>query len=75
MELMDECRKDITPVLNELRPGQNGEHFADNIFICIFMNENHNILIQISLKFILKGPYDNGSPLVQLMTFSRQAII
>ena len=29
---------------NILRPGQNSHHFADNIFKCIFMNENVWIL-------------------------------
>ena len=37
-------------------PGQNGCHFADNILKCIFMNEKFCISIQISLKFIPKGP-------------------
>ena len=32
---------------------------ADDIFKCIFMNENVRILIQISLKFVPKGPIDN----------------
>ena len=32
-------------------PGQNGHPFADDIFICIFLNENVLILIKISLKF------------------------
>ena len=27
-------------VINSSPPGQNGHHFADDIFICIFMNEN-----------------------------------
>ena len=31
-----------------LMPQQNGCHFADNIFKCIFYSENYNILIQIS---------------------------
>ena len=26
--------------LNTLRPRQNGRHFADDIFKCIFLNEN-----------------------------------
>ena len=26
--------------INTLRPRQNGQHFLDNIFKCIFMNEN-----------------------------------
>ena len=42
-----------------MSPGQNGRHFADDIFRCIFMNEKFYILIKISLKFIPKGPIDN----------------
>ena len=38
---------------------QNGHHFADDIFECIFLNEIIFILIQISLKFVPKGPIDN----------------
>ena len=40
---------------------------ADDTFKCIFMNEKLCILIQISLKFFLKGPIDNKSSLVQIM--------
>ena len=32
---------------------------ADDIFKRIFLNENIRITIQISLKFVLKGPVDN----------------
>ena len=39
-------------LLNILRPRQNGCHFADNIFKCIFLNENVWISLEISLKFI-----------------------
>ena len=41
-------------------PGQNGRHFADVIFRCIFMNEKFCILIKISQKFVPKGPIDNN---------------
>ena len=37
---------------------------ADDIFICILMNEMFCILIQISLKFVPKGPIDSKSMLV-----------
>ena len=37
---------------------------ADNIFKCIFLNENDRILIQISLKFVPAGPIDNKTALV-----------
>ena len=45
---------------------------ADNIFKCIFMNEKLRILIQISLKFVPKGPIDNMSALVQVMAWRRR---
>ena len=41
---------------NTLRPIQNGRHFAEDIFKCIFLNENAWIPIKISLKFVFKGP-------------------
>ena len=40
---------------------QNCHHFTDNIFKCIFMNENVCILIEISLKCVPIGS-DNGLP-------------
>ena len=41
-----------TPVSNLSPPGQNGCHSTDDIFRCIFMNENFCILIKISLNFV-----------------------
>ena len=38
--------------------------FADDIFKCIFLNENVWISIKISLKFVPKGPIDNILALV-----------
>ena len=46
-------------VINSLRPRQNGRRFADDLFKCIFLNENARISIKISLKFIPKGPINN----------------
>ena len=43
---------------------KNGRHFADDIFWCIFVNEEFCILIQISLKFVPKGPIDNNPALL-----------
>ena len=51
-------------MFNILRSRQNGCHFADCIFICIFLNGNLSILIQMSLKFVPKGVIDNNSTLV-----------
>ena len=53
--------------VNTLRPRQNGRHFADDIFNCIFANENIQISIKISLKFIPKGLIDNIPALNQLV--------
>ena len=38
--------------------------FADDIFKCIFLNENIRIAIQFSLKFVPEDPIDNTSVLV-----------
>ena len=56
---------------NTLRPRQNGRHFADDVFICIFLNENVWILLKISLKFVPKGPINNIPALVQIMAWRR----
>ena len=56
---------------NTLRPRQNGRHFADDIFKCIFVIENVWILIKISLKFVPKGPIPNIPTLVQIMAWCR----
>ena len=44
---------------------------ADDIFKHIFLNENVRIFIQISLKFVPKGPIDNKSVLVQVVAWCR----
>ena len=56
---------------NTLRPRQNGRHFPDYIFKCIFLNENVLISIKFSLKFIPKGPINNIPALVQIMAWRR----
>ena len=40
---------------------------ADDIFKCIFLNENDRIAIQISLKFAPDSPIDNNPPLIILI--------
>ena len=44
---------------------------ADNIFKCIFLNENDRIPIQISLKFVPRSQIDNKPALVQAMAWRR----
>ena len=56
---------------NKLRPRQNGCHFTDDIFKCIFLNENVWISIKISLSFVPKGSINNISALVQIMAWCR----
>ena len=50
---------------------QDGRHFPDNIFKCIFMNEKFSILSQISLKFVRKDPISNIPALVRTMAWRR----
>ena len=50
----------VSPLnINTLRPRQDGRLFPDDIFKCIFLNENVLIPIKISLKFVPKGPINN----------------
>ena len=59
--------------VNTLRPRQNGRRFPDDIFSFIFLNENVQIAINISLKFVPRVPINNIPALVQ--PARRQAII
>ena len=59
------------PMINTLRPRQNGRHFPDNTFRHIFWNENGRISIKFSLKFVSKGPLNKIPALVQLMAWCR----
>ena len=44
---------------------------TDDICICIFLNENDNIPIEISLKLVPRGPINNKSAFVQVMAWRR----
>ena len=57
--------------LNTLRPRQSSRHFPDDIFKCIFLNENAWISIKISLKFVPNGPINKIPALVQIMAWRR----
>ena len=52
-----------------MRLRQNGRHFTDSIFKCIFLNENVWIPNNISLKFVPKRPINNFPALVQIMAW------
>ena len=53
--------------LNTLRPRRNGSDFADDIFKCVFLNENVSIPIKISLKFVPNHSMDNIPALVEII--------
>ena len=50
-------------------PRQNGDHFPGDIFKPIFLNENIQISINVSLNFVPYGPIDYKSALVQIMAW------
>ena len=58
--------------LNSSPPGQNGRHFADDIFRRVFVNEKLCTLIKISLNFVPRDPIDNNTALVQVMAWRRR---
>ena len=65
--LLDELHdlRQATP-LREMTPFMEGNskygcHFADDIFSCIFLNENDCTSVQNSLKFVSEGPIDKFS--------------
>ena len=57
--------------LNTLRQRQNGHQIPDDIFKCIFLNENIWISLNISLKFVPKSLIENMAALVQTMAWRR----
>ena len=59
------------PFVNTLRSRLNCRHFTDDIFKCIFFNENVWISLKISLKFVPKVPINNNLALVQIMAKHR----
>ena len=54
-----------------LRLRQNGCHFADDIFKCIFLNEKFRISNSISLNYVPYDLIDSISSLVQIMAWRR----
>ena len=59
--------------INTLRPRQNVRHFPDDIFKCVFMNDNVWNLLHISLKFFPRVRINNIPALVQIMACADQA--
>ena len=57
--------------VNSLRPRLNRRPPSDDIFKCIFLNENEWISPKISLKFVPKVRINNIPALVQIMAWRR----
>ena len=51
----------LVPEVNILRPEENGHHFVNYIFKCIFWKENVLILIQFSVEIVPKGSIVNNA--------------
>ena len=49
----------------------NGLHLSDDIFKCISLNQNVWISIEISLRYVPKGPISNNPALIQIMAWRR----
>ena len=65
MHCSSDSNCDVVRVPHEhIEAETNGRHFADDILKCIFLNENVWIPIEISLKFVPKGPIGNIPALV-----------
>ena len=69
IDIVSEPSRGTVFLFNTWRPRQNGRHFADDIFKCIFVDENVWIPIKISMKFVPKGPINKISALVQIMAW------
>ena len=69
--LSESLQRNQEKMFNTLRPRQNGRHFADDMFKCIFLNENVWIPIKISLTFVPEGRINNIPALVQIMAWRR----
>ena len=54
-----------------LRPRQNGRHFADDVFKCIFLNEIYEFHLRFQLNFVPEVPVNNIPALVQIMAWRR----
>ena len=55
--------------INSSPPDKMATILADNIFNCIFMNENDTIPIQLSLHYVSRSPIDNKPALAQVLAW------
>ena len=65
----EHCSQLVQELINTLRLRQNGRHFPDDIFKLHFLDDNVQISIKISLKFVPNGPINDIPALVQIMAW------
>ena len=65
------CRSEVAFLAVTLKPRQHGWHYPDDIFKCIFLDENVIIPIDISLKFVPQVPINKIPALIQIMALRR----
>ena len=56
-------------IITTLLPRQSGPYFHDDIFKCVFLNENVWISIENSPNFVAEGPINNITVLFQIMAW------
>ena len=54
----------IINIINTLKPPQNGNFFADDIFKYFFLNKNFKIATKFSLSYVALGIVENKPALV-----------
>ena len=62
---------DLIYFCKTLRLRQNGRHLPDDIFKCLFLNENVSVAIKIVLWFVAEGPINSIPALFQVMAWRR----
>ena len=61
----------LNVLINSSPHGQMAAILADDTFLCILLNENDRIPIQISRRFVPRSPIDNKPALVHVMAWRR----
>ena len=69
LRLLWSVRSHFWICINTLKSRQDGHHFPDDIFRCIFLNENEWYSIKVSLKFVPKVPINSIPALLQIMAW------
>ena len=57
--------------INTMRPGQSCRHILEDRFTCIFLDENCDIWIKMSLKYVPRNLISNKPAFVQIIAWRR----